>query len=170
MSTRCHVAICRNANEREEGKALHMYHHCDGYPSGVGSELSTILKKCPKPWTPESVQKFINETDDDYEIVEHGVGWDNEYVYIIDCEAQKLRGYYKGITSRENIGFDIRWPGDEIIIPCNSFSDEGFDYEERHHTAFVLAIECLNQHGWFNREKDLREVYDFMEKHFFNER
>ena len=65
--------------------------------------------------------------------------------------------------------FDLRWPGDDIVIPFNSFADQGFDYQERHHTAFVLAIECLNQHGWFNRERDLREVFDYMEKIFGEE-
>lgn len=162
MSTRCHIAICRDGNEQEDGKFLHLSHHCDGYPSGVGSELVEYLREYTGPWEPESLQKYINEKDNDYRITDKGVTWDQEYVYIINCEKQKLSGYSKGLSK----DFDLRWPGDECIIPGNVFSDEAFKYEGRHHTAFILAIECLNQHGWFNRESDLKEVFDYFEKNY----
>ena len=123
MSTRCHIAICKNKNSQENGEFLHMRHHCDGYPSGVGSELSSILSECPLPWTPESVQKFINNYDEDYRITTDGVAWDQEYVYIIFCDELLLCGYYKGITSKDE-DFDLKFPGDELLIPDNLFSEE----------------------------------------------
>lgn len=38
MSTRCQVRIIKN------GYPLNLYHHCDGYFTGVGSELHDALK------------------------------------------------------------------------------------------------------------------------------
>lgn len=119
MSTRCHIAICNDLKEQEEGIFKRLYHHCDGYPSGVGSELANILKNAPKPWTPESIQKFISEYDSDYRPIESEVAWDQEYVYIIFCKDERLMGYHKGFDK----DFDIRWPGDEILIPDNEFSE-----------------------------------------------
>lgn len=118
MSTRCHIAICKNENDQEDGVFKRLYHHCDGYPSGVGSELIKILRGCPRPWTPESVQEYIANYDDEYRIIDSDVAWDQEYVYIIDCEKEELKGYHKGFDK----SFDIRWPGDEIVIPDNPFS------------------------------------------------
>ena len=125
MSTRSYIAICKNKNEQLDGKYLGLYHHCDGYPSGVGSELSRILSECPLAWTPESVRKFINEYDEDYEIVECGIAWDVEYVYVILCEEMLLLCYYKGITTDATYKWDIQCDcGDELIIPDNIFTTE----------------------------------------------
>lgn len=123
MSTRSYIAICKNRDDIEDGKFLGLYHHCDGYPSGVGSELSSILSECPLAWTPESVQKFINEYDSNYRIAKSEIGWDVEYVYVILCEEMLLCGYYKGITST-NSKWTLDDRGDELIIPDNIFTSE----------------------------------------------
>ena len=119
MSTRAHVAI-----KTREGEFLHMYHHCDGYPDGVGCELSDILSDYKGDWDGEDVRKFINEKESDYQITEHGVVWDQEYVYIIDCQRKTLSGYYKGITSPSDTPFDLEYPGDELLICGNKFSTD----------------------------------------------
>lgn len=124
MSTRSRILICVDANSAEKGDGLYLYHHCDGYPSGVGSELSKILSQCPLPWNPEGVQKFINEYDDDYEITDYGIHWDDEYYYVINCKERILSGYYKGITNAKE-SFDLStWGSDELLIPNNLFSRE----------------------------------------------
>lgn len=121
MSTRAHIAICKNAGEQENGKFLHLSHHCDGYPSGVGCELSEIMKcydiKVGTDWNPLDVQNFIHKYDDDYRITNNGVAWDQEYVYVINCEERRIRGYYKGLSD----DFDLTCPGDELYIEGNEY-------------------------------------------------
>lgn len=135
MSTRAHIAI-----KTREGKFLHMYHHCDGYPDGVGCELSDILSDYKGDWDGEDVRKFINNAEDDYQITENGVVWDQEYVYIIDCQRKTLSCYYKGITSMSDIGFDLECPGDELLIHGNKFSTDKKSMSEDYENVFQEAI------------------------------
>jgi hypothetical protein len=129
-----------------------MYHHCDGYPSGVGTELSDILSDYEGDWDGEDVRKFINAQEEDYQLIDHGVVWDQEYVYIIDCARKTLSGYYKGITSPEHVDFDLEYPGDELLIPSNKFStDKPTEHEKptsdpsnRQHVYFFMADEDGN--------------------------
>lgn len=169
MSTRAHVAI-----KKKDGEFLHMHHHCDGYPSGVGSELVGILKdfdKSNQVWEPENLQKFINEQEDDYRITEHGVVWDQEYVYIIDCDRKVLSGYYKGLEK----DYDLDCPGDELLISGNVFSSDKNDvslgdYDNVFHEAiqkwgivnqvFMVMEECgelLNVLAKAKRERSTPE-------------
>jgi hypothetical protein len=37
-----------------------------------------------------------------------------------------------------------------------------FVYEKKHDTAMVLASECLRNHGWFNREHDFNDLWQFI--------
>ena len=75
MSTRAHIAI------HSKGEYRHMYHHCDGYPDGVGSELSSILSEYDEllkqtndqEWKPEYLENFIVNFDASYRPVEHSV-------------------------------------------------------------------------------------------------
>jgi len=112
MSTRAHVTI------RKGDRMSHIYHHCDGYPSGVGSELSSFLSDYKGEWEPDALRQYFNERDGNYEPVDNDVVWDQEYVYVIDCEAKTLRCYYKGITD----GFDYDNPCQGEIIPDNRFA------------------------------------------------
>jgi hypothetical protein len=60
MSTRANIYI-RESNDDREKEIL--YHHCDGYPEGVGRTLRSILHKLPKEGTmtltKQSLAKFI---------------------------------------------------------------------------------------------------------------
>lgn len=38
-----------------------------------------------------------------------------------------------------------------------------FNYTKGHHTAMVLSRECMNEHGWFQREREMIELKDFIE-------
>lgn len=91
MSTRAHIRIIEG-----DGQIL-LYHHCDGYPEGVGSELKQFLKKYKYGWYAESIAKGLvtmkNEWNDfPYEpaICLHG---DEEYIYVIECDKQELTCY-----------------------------------------------------------------------------
>lgn len=121
MSTRAHITI-------KQGDTLfHMSHHCDGYPSGVGCELVDMLKSYAshvgrKAWTASELCGYIGNQDDEYRQVTFGVRWDQEYIYVIDCDNHTLKGYHKGITSpseesdEDNLGY-----GDPLFIEDNIF-------------------------------------------------
>lgn len=90
MSTRASIRITEG-----DGQIL-LYHHCDGYPEGVGSELKEFLKE-RKYWYAERIAQGLvtmkNQWNDfPYEpaICLHG---DEEYVYVIDCDKKTLTCY-----------------------------------------------------------------------------
>ena len=128
MSTRACITI------KQKDAVLHMSHHCDGYPDGVGCDLVNILKeyvgtlKNPREWTADGLQEYINGADEAFHPVNFGVRWDQEYVYVIDCDDHTLKGYYKGITNpkEENEYEDYNNP---LYISDNIFNYPG-EYEE----------------------------------------
>ena len=94
MSTRATILI----KSEKKGKSVRIYHHCDGYPEGIGSDLKayTSTLNC---W---DVYEIANDLikghcihDDDYELTscQHG---DEEYAYLIDCDAKTLTCYEVG--------------------------------------------------------------------------
>lgn len=130
MSTRAHITIIGNE------ETLHMSHHCDGYPSGVGSDLVRLLKKFNKKnWEPREVRDYICEEDDEFHSVESGLRWDQEYLYVIDCRNHTLSGYYKGIS---NPGEDLSdyndGYGDKLFIDDNIFDGRNVYSTEKNET------------------------------------
>lgn len=116
MSTRAHIAIKNGTSELP----YHLYHHCDGYPDGVGSDLSGLLSGYTGDWSPKSVTQYILENGEDYRTTHPEVSWDCEYVYIIDCTDHTLSGYSKGFDR----DFDLESPGyDKVLIPDNQFQE-----------------------------------------------
>ena len=126
MSTRCHIRI-------KEGKTQYMlYHHSDGYPDGVGVDLKKFLAEIEGDWDADDIANqlvkggirhlrypsvYANEKkmcpDMGYEITPcvHG---DEEYVYVIDCDAQTLKCYsHKWDESFEDCCIESR----EVEIP-----------------------------------------------------
>lgn len=103
MSTRCTLRIINNEKDKEP---ICIYHHCDGYPEGVGKSLADFLRESKKNllyWEKEVVANQIlkgavkcvgHEEDRDmkYEITcgQHG---DEEYGYVINCGDKSLRCY-----------------------------------------------------------------------------
>ena len=84
MSTRCSVIISSNGC-----KSKYLYHHCDGYPEGVGEELKKILLNNPNLNTPNEICDYINTVDSAYEY-SSGVHDDIEYLYTINIDSHKL--------------------------------------------------------------------------------
>jgi len=84
MSTRANIFI-RNSYDDREKEIL--YHHCDGYPEGVGKSLSSILRKLPKEenqsMTKHNLARFICENDSEFRITTPYSAGDAEYVYEI---------------------------------------------------------------------------------------
>ena len=96
MSTRCNIII----KDRWDRK-IYLYHHHDGYPSGVGSDLKKYLSKW-QDWQfrQHGGWEFANDLvknkagldDDEYE-VSMGLHSDIDYCYVINCKAGTLKCY-----------------------------------------------------------------------------
>ena len=86
MGTRAAIIIKESTNE------INIYHHCDGYPEGVGQELTDFASNC-KVW--ESVKIFaemLNEYDDAYRYTSDVHG-DEEYIYLVDIPTKTIICY-----------------------------------------------------------------------------
>ena len=117
MSTRATIKIIEGED------TVWVYHHCDGYPDGIGSDMKKYLdtldywdaydiatdlikgKKCGATnniWTGKTTPG-----DDGYELTsgQHG---DENYGYIIDCDKKTITCY--------RIGWDeYDWKEDKIV-------------------------------------------------------
>ena len=119
MSTRCNIIIkCGYSNRR-----VYLYHHHDGNPSGVGSDLKKVFDKY-KDWQIKQhgyieipnklVKNQFGLNDDGYEI-SLGLHGDIDYLYVINCKTRSLRCYavrdsvenyevnWKKVLTRENL-------------------------------------------------------------------
>lgn len=103
MSTRCNIII------KDGAERIYLYHHHDGYPMGVGTELQYYLQNKwgqsrMTSWYGPSiandlVKGHINKPmaqephkDNEYEIT-YGLHDDAEYIYVINCKARTIRCY-----------------------------------------------------------------------------
>ena len=106
MATRSIVRIIPS-NQSEQGdhtisapKYIHLYHHWDGSPSGVGRELYRFL--CGRndgndsngmpTWDAERITEELLTTRQGYEKSDGNHG-DVEYGYVIDCAKRRLTCY-----------------------------------------------------------------------------
>ena len=124
MSTRCVVRV-----KRGDKSTVDLYHHCEGYPEGVGiallGTLERFFKNLPKDRVLDS-ETFINRlvknedkklNDESYCVTtwKHG---DLEFLYELDfgCEDE------------------LRWPKAGAVLKCwplkFGFSCEFEDYDE----------------------------------------
>ena len=125
MSTRCMIKIYKKNSASE-----FVYHHCDGYPDGVGSELIKILRYYRNvEWTPNKIANILEAYDSQYEndgdVNAHG---DEDYLYIINCDEKTIKCYEVDCYA----SFDSL--GDEVEISNNIFTykskDESKDEED----------------------------------------
>ena len=80
MSTRCQVKVICN------GQSIMLYHHCDGYPEGVGYCLLKILKLIKdKRRSPFVINDMVKKGDFEITFFNHA---DIEYYYEIDFDKQ----------------------------------------------------------------------------------
>ena len=98
-----------------------------------------------------------------------------EIIEQAKAEFKKRREYYADLAADANNrevedyyrGAEVAC--DEILDYFNNIRTEesqpsGFNYTQGHHTAMILSIECMNQHGWFERERQMAEIKDYIEK------
>lgn len=89
MSTRCNIVVTDGHD------TFYIYHHCDGYPEGVGAflhrKVNDNLKKGRFCFAEDVVNYLLKDKDDNsYEFTccLHG---DIEYLYEIDLTEQTLK-------------------------------------------------------------------------------
>ena len=92
MSTRATILI------RKGRKSFWVYHHCDGYPEGVGRDIKEYLASKKRWYADDIVNDLVKGAvagDMRYEITlcQHG---DEEYAYLIDCDKKELKCYKVG--------------------------------------------------------------------------
>lgn len=110
MSTRATICI-----KEKDSQDIWVYHHCDGYPNGVGSDLKKYLNTLKYRWIAceianDLIKDRVNLEDDGYELTsgQHG---DEVYGYLIDCDEQTIKCYSINWNQAE-------WkPEDEVEIP-----------------------------------------------------
>lgn len=102
MSTRASILV------KEDDDKCYVYHHCDGYPSGIGVDMQEYLKTV-KYWTIENIVNDLikahrcgtthNIWTGESKIGDDGYEWttcihgDEEYFYLIDCDKKELHCY-----------------------------------------------------------------------------
>ena len=111
MSTRATILI----KSQKENKEVRIYHHCDGYPDGIGSDMKAYLKSITWWDVYEIANDLVKgkcgmvggKSDDGYELTpcQHG---DEEYAYLIDCDSRTLTCY--------EVGWDeFDWKDENIV-------------------------------------------------------
>ena len=88
MSTRCNIII-----KEKNQEPIYVYHHFDGYPEGVGSELKEILStRFNEVLTGKNIENFLYNYDTQYEKTDsiHG---DIEYLYILTVKDNNTINY-----------------------------------------------------------------------------
>ena len=92
MSTRCEILIKETFNQKDK-ETLKLYHHFDGYPSGVGKFLiENVLPRLRKSnYDVSSIANFLikNKEDDTFEIT-YGRHLDIEYFYEINLTKKEI--------------------------------------------------------------------------------
>ena len=124
MSTRCHIII------KWDDKETFIYHHHDGYPEGVGTELKEILKSCTSyDW--ETIAEKILGYDDQYE-EDSGIHGDEDYIYEI--EAKDTYATLKCYSYSGSYRKDVQ----------SSIDDRDIEIQKRVHFSALIGIKNMH--------------------------
>lgn len=140
MSTRCALLVMEettygNARPTRD-ELLRCYRHCDGYPSGMGTDLADALARCSGPvgntWAQSAIREILS-IDANMEVephdTEHG---DIEYLYVVTAHRHFCVGPSvapDGITMAvyPAVGFDEPYAVTMSREPLYDGPCEGFD-------------------------------------------
>lgn len=107
MSTRANIVIKQGENEAT------LYHHHDGYPSGVGAGLFSYINEILEREdsdeimkSPKSLAKYLAGIDDDEYEIEHSLSGDIEFLYIVNLDKREITCFSTDIWDYE---------GDDLI-------------------------------------------------------
>lgn len=116
MSTRCQTFIYQG-----DEKVATIYRHCDGYPSGMGLDLCTILQRCKDMSSFVAAVLTCPMFDAEIEPVDAKHG-DTEYEYVVrfpewgsKAEPElEVRGLWEGKTAK----------GSAVDVMCKIHNEE----------------------------------------------
>lgn len=107
MSTRA-IILIKSKKQKEE---VRIYHRYDGYPEGVGHDLKEYLKGVKRWYVYDIANELIKgkcgNKNGGYELTlcQHG---DENYAYLIDCDAKEIICY--------KVGWDeFEWKDEKIV-------------------------------------------------------
>lgn len=86
MSTRAAIIIKDSRNFHN------VYHHCDGYPEGVGKELEEVFIDCDANTTANDALVNILDFSSEYERTSC-IHSDEEYIYVVDMDSRTISCY-----------------------------------------------------------------------------
>jgi len=135
MSTRCHIIV------KENNKETFIYHHHDGYPSGVGAELEGLLAKCEHANDFNDLVDRIELLGGGYEIDE-GIHGDEEFIYTITVD------------------------NNSCILKCEEYPDELIVYEKKYGKNKYNKEEILKIYKIFEEHGIIRNDLCFDPEHF----
>jgi len=127
MSTRCNIII-----EDNEFNRIQFYHHCDGYPEGVGAHLKKLASNYKGEHSVAAFADALEASEEKgkynngFEREDCGLHGDIEYLYIVALERKGFRVLcYK-------IGFDWKreikcFTKENVIWDCPSVFDEYYE-------------------------------------------
>ena len=90
MSTRCHTIISRG------NKKHYVYRHHDGYPEEAGKDLEEFISENKNDFSELSLNEIAERLNDFYSGFEnenHGVHGDEDFIYTINLDENKLKCY-----------------------------------------------------------------------------
>ena len=91
MSTRANIFILNDYGDDEK---VVIYHHCDGYPEGVGKVLTRILHKFStenhSTVSKEELANYICSSDKEFRITPPCMAGDAEYIYEINLSKRRV--------------------------------------------------------------------------------
>ena len=146
MSTRCHIIV------KEDNRETFIYHHCDGYPSGVGAELEELLAECERDNNFNNLVDKIVDIDGGY-IVDEGIHGDEDFIYTItlnnnSCILKCDKVYPNEGTVYEKEYKGVKYDKDMVMKIFKVFDEHGlikddlcFDPE---HFIETVIIKQLN--------------------------
>lgn len=130
MATRCEIMI------KEKGKinsVKTLYHHWDGYYSGVGIELATMLSKesfNSNANITDDIANRLEELDKSYEVenLNKFMHEDAEYLYIVEIVNNKATLY----------GFEVL----EFATPCKTINELLLNDETNYREVNTPFLKC----------------------------
>lgn len=139
MSTRATVCL-KKASAKEEA---YLYHHCDGY--ALDEDLDDVLKNLPNgAWNVKDLVERIIDYDDVYgHHCVTSVGWDSEYVYVIDLDERTLKKYGCGICVKDGMSIEEEKTQDKYLERTIKYPTLSEAEEDARINAFVAAIKTI---------------------------
>lgn len=132
MSTKATLII----KDSKTGEKCYLYHHCDGY--SLDEELDNLLQYVvDSNWTVPALRSIVINMDEAYgthPVI--SVGWDSEYVYVIDAANKTLKKYECGLWFEsehylETMNIEEEKTQEKYHVGTWAYGEDGQHFNER---------------------------------------